>query len=114
MTTITYQTDAPDDRPHRDGLHSRPDHPHPAGSPRCRGCGAGVAVRWQTFRDGTRHLRATCPACGGVTFLPQSAENRPLADAAAEAHPAGPQPAPVVPGDLFTGLPVGDWSGDAA
>jgi hypothetical protein len=42
-----------------------------ADSPRCPCCGGPLRCRWQPCTNGTRHLRATCPACGHRRFLPQ-------------------------------------------
>jgi hypothetical protein len=64
------------------------------GPPTCPACSGSLAVRWQTFSNGTRHIRATCLDCGGIRFLLQSQTNRALADAAGTVPTEGP-------GDLF-------------
>lgn len=53
--------------------------------PSCSRCGAtGFDFRWQTFANGTRHIRVDCRRCGAyVRYAPQTAENVALADAAA-------------------------------
>ena len=51
----------------------------------CSHCGsAAAAYRWQTFANGTRHIRVNCGRCGAyVRYAPQTTENIARADAAA-------------------------------
>lgn len=53
--------------------------------PSCRRCDAtAFGFRWQTFANGTRHIRVNCGRCGAyVRYAPQTAENIARADAAA-------------------------------
>jgi hypothetical protein len=38
-------------------------------------------LRWRAFADGTRHLEARCPSCGGfVGWAPQTPANVETAD----------------------------------
>jgi hypothetical protein len=66
----------------------------------CRKCG-GVAftTRWQTFSDGTRHVRMECAACGAFArYLPQRPDGAPHyrveVSSLPSSHPAV-QPPPV-------------------
>lgn len=51
----------------------------------CARCGQDdLTLRWQTFANGTRHIRVDCRHCGAyVRYAPQTAENVARADAAA-------------------------------
>ena len=51
----------------------------------CDRCGGtDFTVRWQTFANGTRHIRVNCGRCGAyVRYAPQTTENIARADAAA-------------------------------
>lgn len=53
--------------------------------PSCSRCAAtDFSFRWQTFANGTRHIRVNCGRCGTyVRYVPQTAENLARADAAA-------------------------------
>lgn len=56
----------------------------------CGACGrdAESAVEWQEFADGSRHVRASCPACGAfIRYLPHADP------AAARAKPRPKKPA---------------------
>lgn len=60
--------------------------------PSCPGCGNPLAIRWQTFSDRRRHLRASCRACNRIQFWPQS-DTRAVEQAdAAEAEQHEKQP----------------------
>jgi hypothetical protein len=61
--------------------------PKPLGPcPRCGG--HAVLATWYELRDGRRAIRATCSACAAHRgFLPETAENVALADAARPAAP---------------------------
>jgi hypothetical protein len=65
---------------------------------RCAKCGGDeLAVRWQTFANGTRHVRATCLGCGAfVRWEPQT----PVVVAEADANAT--DDAAVL--DLFRGI----------
>jgi hypothetical protein len=53
--------------------------PAPPAGLACKRCGSSaIKTRWQTFRDGGRHLRAECAVCGTFRrYLAQA--NRPRA-----------------------------------
>lgn len=57
---------------------------------RCSRCGGDdLIIQWQTFSNGTRHIRVDCRRCGAyVRYAPQTAENVALADAATTAGSA--------------------------
>jgi hypothetical protein len=47
-----------------------------------------LRVRWQRFGDGTKHLRARCPGCNHLRYLPQTDLQ---AAALADSAPGGEQ-----------------------
>ena len=51
---------------------------------RCPRCGGSdLAFAWQTFANGTRHIRVSCTPCGAyVRYAPQTPANVARADAA--------------------------------
>lgn len=68
-------------------MNFTPEHEPSAarGDVSCDRCGAtDFTVRWQTFANGTRHIRVNCGRCGAyVRYAPQTTENIARADAAA-------------------------------
>ena len=46
----------------------------------CTKCSEQFILEWVTFGNGTRHIKATCPKCGGKKHVPQSMSNRQVAD----------------------------------
>lgn len=60
----------------------------------CQACGWTEArLQWQTFANGTRHIRAECRRCGRyIRFVPQTQDNVQRADREATSGPSGPGP----------------------
>lgn len=53
-------------------------------APACGHCGGiNLTLKWQTFDNGTKHIRANCAKCSAyVTYVPQTTENLALVEKA--------------------------------
>lgn len=47
----------------------------------CNTCKCDLFIYWQTFKDGTRHIRGECPVCKKMKgYLPKTVQNIELAN----------------------------------
>jgi hypothetical protein len=82
------------------GITDLPPLPAPPPNPAaCAGCGGlTFTTTWQTFANGTRHVRMNCAACGRFQrYLPQDRDGRPAyrhETRPADAHAAELRPPP--------------------
>lgn len=47
---------------------------------KCPKCGSTCTLKWQTFKNKTRHIRMECPIHGFISYVPQNETNVGIAD----------------------------------